>query len=139
MRLELTKAGDYAVRAMIALAQDDGDGWLSAADIASRMGIPGRFLPQVMAALARARLVESKAGPGGGYSLARPAADIDILSVITALEGDGRRISCVMRGAPCGVDGFCIAHPAFAGAQDAYLDRLAATSLASLAPRSDRG
>ena len=138
MRLELTKAGDYAVRAMIALARDERSGWLSAADIAARMQIPARFLPQVMAALARARLVDSRPGPGGGYALARPAEDIDILSIIEAVEGDGRRISCVMRGAPCGVDGFCVAHPAFAGAQDAYLDRLAATSLASLAPPSDR-
>ncbi len=138
MRLELTKAGDYAVRAMIALARDQGGRWLSAADIAARMQIPARFLPQLMAALARDGLVVSKAGPGGGYALARPAADIDILSIIEAVEGDGRRTSCVMRGAPCGVDGFCIAHPAFAGAQDAYLDRLAATSLASLAPRSSQ-
>ena len=139
MRLELTKAGDYAVRAMIALARNEGSRWLSAADIAASMQIPARFLPQVMAALARARLVDSRAGPGGGYTLGRPAEDIGILSIIEAVEGDGRRISCVMRGAPCGVDGLCIAHPAFAGAQDAYLDRLAATSLASLAPRSDRG
>jgi Rrf2 family iron-sulfur cluster assembly transcriptional regulator len=138
MRLELTKAGDYAVRAMIALARDERSGWLSAADIAARMQIPARFLPQVMATLARARLVDSRAGPGGGYALARPAEDIDILSIIEAVEGDGRRTSCVMRGAPCGLDGFCVAHPAFAGAQDAYLDRLAATSLASLAPPSDQ-
>lgn len=138
MRLELTKAGDYAVRAMIGLARDERSGWLSAADIAAQMQIPARFLPQVMAALARARLVDSKAGPGGGYTLARPAENIDILSVIEALEGDGRRTSCVMRGAPCGVDGFCVAHPAFADAQDAYLDRLAATTLASLALRTDQ-
>ena len=65
MRLELTKAGDYAVRAMIALARNEGSRWLSAADIAASMQIPARFLPQVMAALARARLVDSRAGPGG--------------------------------------------------------------------------
>lgn len=134
MRLELTKAGDYAVRAMIALAQTERSGWMNAADIASSMRIPARFLPQVMASLARAQLVISKPGPGGGYALGRPPAEIDILSVIKAVEGEGRRISCVMRGAPCGVDGLCIAHPAFAGAQDAYLDRLAATTLAALAP-----
>ena len=102
MRLELTKAGDYAVRAMIALARNEGSRWLSAADIAASMQIPARFLPQVMAALARARLVDSRAGPGGGYTLGRPAEDIGILSIIEAVEGDGRRISCVMRGATCG-------------------------------------
>ncbi|MCY7419174.1 MAG: Rrf2 family transcriptional regulator, partial [Chloroflexi bacterium] len=118
-------------------AQTERSGWLSAADIASGMRIPARFLPQVMASLARARLVISKPGPGGGYALARPPAEIDILSVIAAVEGDGRRITCVLRGAPCGVDGLCIAHPAFAGAQDAFLDRLAATNLATLASGPD--
>jgi len=132
VKLELTKRGDYAVRAMIALGGADPAGWLSAAAIASQMQIPARFLPQVMADLARARLVLSREGRSGGYRLARAAERISILEVIEAVEGDGRRRSCVMRGAPCGLDGWCIAHPAFAGAQDAFLERLAATTLASL-------
>lgn len=134
VRLELTKAGDYAVRAMIALAHADRATWMSAADIASRMQIPARFLPQVMADLARAGLVESREGRRGGYHLSRQAGSISILQVVEAVGGDGRRRSCVLRAALCGLDGHCIAHPAFAGAQDAFIDRLAATTLASLGP-----
>ena len=134
MRLELTRAGDYAVRAMIALSHADRTTWMSAADIASRMQIPVRFLPQVMADLARAGLVESREGRRGGYHLSRQAGSISILEVVEAVEGDARRRACVMSAAPCGPDGNCIAHLAFAGAQDAFLDRLAAITLASLGP-----
>ncbi|MBM4408330.1 MAG: transcriptional regulator, partial [Chloroflexi bacterium] len=49
MRLELTRRGDYAVRAMLALAAATAaDGPLSARRIASQMGIPARFVPHVL-------------------------------------------------------------------------------------------
>jgi len=66
MRLELTKRGDYAVRAMLALARGAGNGLQSARRIAEDMDIPVRFLPQVLADLQRAGLVESAPGRSGG-------------------------------------------------------------------------
>ena len=75
MRLELTRRGDYAVRAMLALTAADDDGWTSAPRIAASMAIPERFLPRVLRDLARAGLVDAHAGRSGGYRLARPATD----------------------------------------------------------------
>lgn len=132
MRLELTKRGDYAVRAMLALARDGGSGLVSARRIAERMAIPVRFLPQVLADLSRAGLVEASPGRSGGYRLARPAAAISLLEVIEAVEGDSRRRSCVLRGVPCGVDGYCDVHGVFFAGQEALLAQLAGASLASL-------
>ena len=86
MRLELTRRGDYAVRAMLSLAEHNGDGWLSVARISAAMGIPERFLPRVMAELARSGLVEGHLGRTGGYRLARPATSITLLEVIQAVE-----------------------------------------------------
>ena len=48
MRIELTKRGDYAVRAMLALARAPEGGVVSARRIADAMDIPVRFLPQVL-------------------------------------------------------------------------------------------
>ncbi len=50
----LSLRGDYAVRAMLALAEHNGDGWLSAPRIAERMSIPARFLPHVLTDVSRA-------------------------------------------------------------------------------------
>ncbi len=133
MRLELTRRGDYAVRAMIALAASDGPGLRSVPRIAERMAIPPRFLPQVMRDLVVAGLVESGTGRAGGYRLARPASEISLLEVVEAIEGDTRRLTCVLRGGPCGRDGYCAVHSTFAGVQDAVREQLSQVSLASVA------
>jgi Rrf2 family protein len=133
MRLELTRRADYGIRAMIAIARDSSDEPLSAPRIADSMAIPVRFLPQVMADLARAGLVDSTGGRKGGYRLARPAPEISLLEIIEALEGDARRRQCVLRSAPCGLDGYCDVHTVFASAQDALLARFSSTCLAELA------
>jgi Rrf2 family iron-sulfur cluster assembly transcriptional regulator len=132
MRLELTRAGDYAVRAMLLLAEADATAWVSAARISAAMAIPPRFLPRVMRGLLQAQLVEARTGRSGGYRLARPAATISLQDVIVALEpaDDARR--CVLRGIPCASDGQCAVHDSFTDARLAMTDRLAATTLASL-------
>jgi cysteine desulfurase len=145
VKLELTRRGDYAVRAMLALAAadaaDPAGTPVSARRIAERMAIPGRFVPHVLADLVAAGLVSARTGRAGGYRLARPAAEISLLDVITAVEGDARRRGCVLRGVPCGTDGFCAVHPVFMAAQDAILDHLARATLADvpLAPLEPLG
>jgi Rrf2 family protein len=137
MRLELTKRGDYAVRAMLALARGDGggtspNGLLSARRISDAMRIPVRFLPQVLGDLQRASLVEAAPGRSGGYRLTRPAAEISLLEVIEAVEGDTRRRTCVLRGGPCGVDGTCDVHDVFYEGQEALRSTFARATLADL-------
>jgi Rrf2 family protein len=133
MRLQLTKRADYGVRAMLALARAP-DERLSAPRIAAAMHIPGHFLPQVMADLARAGLVRSTTGRLGGYRLARAPEGITLLEVIDAVEGDERRYDCVLRDAPCGLDGRCELHAFFTDAREALLGRLATTNLADVPP-----
>jgi Rrf2 family transcriptional regulator, iron-sulfur cluster assembly transcription factor len=133
MRLELTRRADYGIRAMIAIAASSSDAPLSTPRIAEAMAIPVRFLPQVMADLARVGLVDSTSGRRGGYRLARPASKISLLEIIEALEGDARRRQCVLRSAPCGRDGFCDVHTVFAAAQDALLEAFSAVPLSDLA------
>jgi Rrf2 family protein len=130
MRLELSKRGDYAVRAMLALA--DGGGLLTGGRIAHQTGIPVSFLPQVMGGLVHAGLVEGLQGRTGGYRLARDPETISLLSIVEAAEGDSRRTTCILRGGPCGIDGTCRVHGAFYAAQEALLAELAGATLASL-------
>lgn len=133
MHLELTRRGDYAVRAMLALARAGDVAPTSVREIATAMDIPAAFLPQVMGALGRAGLVVSRTGRAGGYTLTRPPAAISLLDIIEAVEGDSRRTSCVLRGGPCGRDGHCLAHAVFTAAQQALLDRLADATLQDVA------
>lgn len=128
MRLELTRKGDYAVRAMLALARPDA-GQLTGAQLAATTGVPPSLVPRVMGDLVRAGLVANRRGRSGGYRIARPAAEVSLLEVIEAVEGDGRRRTCVLRGGPCRRDGACDVHDAFFRAQEAVFGTLAAVSL----------
>ena len=132
MRLELTKRADYAIRAVVALAAAAPAERLSVRWIAANRGIPVRFLPQVMADLVAARIVEGAPGRTGGYRLARPATKISMLEVVEAVEGDSRRRTCVLRGGACSVDGVCDVHEVFAAAQDALIRHLGGATIASV-------
>ncbi len=135
MRLGLTKRGDYAVRAMLALARHEGYGRRSARLIADDMSIPVQFLPQVLGDLHRAGLVDAVTGRTGGYRLARSSDAITLLEVIEAVEGPSRRQTCVLRGGPCGLDGFCDVHAVFFAAQEGALAALSTATLASVVGR----
>jgi Rrf2 family protein len=132
VRLELTHRGDYGIRAMLALARTPDGRPVSVSTIAADHRIPVRFLPSAMADLVAAGLVEGTTGRTGGYRLARRASTISLLDVIEALEGDPRRTTCVLRGSACQVAGICDVHTVFAAAQEALLERLAATTLAEI-------
>lgn len=131
MRLELTKRADYAIRTVLALARAADDERLSVRRVAADQRVPERFLPQVMRDLVRAGLVDGTVGRAGGYRIAKPSAEISLLDVVEAVEGDSRRRVCILRGGPCALDGVCDVHAVFAAAQDDVLQRLRATTVAA--------
>ena len=63
-------------------------GVLQVAEIASRQGIPDRYLEQMLTSLRRGQILLSLRGPRGGYQLARPPAEIRIAEVVACLEGE---------------------------------------------------
>ena len=84
----MSTRGDYASRALLSLAlHPESDGPVTVRDIAERTGLPQPYLEQILLALKGAGLVRSKRGVGGGYILARPAADIHLAEIIRAVDG----------------------------------------------------
>jgi Rrf2 family iron-sulfur cluster assembly transcriptional regulator len=135
VRLELTRRGDYAIRAVIALGRSEPGVVTPAPRLAALTGIPPRFVAQVMAEIVRAGIAEARVGRSGGYRLARDSAAITLLEVVEAVEGDPRRTVCVLRDSPCLRGGACDVHAVFAAAQDALLAELALATIADLAAR----
>ena len=84
--MKLTTKGRYAVTAMLDLALHDVKGPINLADIAKRQDISLAYLEQLFAKLKRNSLVDSARGPGGGYRLKRPADEISVRDVITAVN-----------------------------------------------------
>lgn len=132
MELSLGRRADYALRAALDLAIHD-ENRRKSREIGEEMDVPITFLPQIMAELVRAGLVDSHAGPKGGYVLTRPAGDVSLLEVIEAVEGDPVSKECVLRGGPCRWADICAIHVPWFRAQQAMLDQLDAMSLADIA------
>ncbi len=133
MRIERNRRGDYAVRASLALVVLDDGRPVSARRIAERMSIPPGFLAHVLTDLVRAGIVVGTPGRSGGYRLAAPAHDIDLLRIVDAVEDQGKIPQCVIRGGTCRTGGTCAVHAAFETANAAMRHELAAANLAEIA------
>jgi Rrf2 family protein len=69
------------------LAEHTNEGWIKASRISEQYGLPREYLFRIMEQMVKLNLLRSKRGPGGGYTLARPAKEISLLEIIEAAEG----------------------------------------------------
>ena len=92
--MKLGSKGRYAVMAMVDLALHGGTRPVSLAEIALRQEISLSYLEQLFARLRRRGLVCSVRGPGGGYLLARAAAEISVVEVVDAVDESMRVTRC---------------------------------------------
>jgi Rrf2 family protein len=112
--LKVSQKLEYAMRAMIELAQRRDEGVLvPARAIAERQQIPARFLEQQLGALSKAGLVESFRGAGGGCRLSREPDRITVAEIADAIEGQIFPMFCLeptdhtcFQDSRCGLQGF---------------------------------
>ena len=84
--MRLTTRSRFALTAMVDVALHCGDGPVALSAISERHGISLSYLEILFSALRRAGLVVSTRGPGGGYALARSAADITTADIAWRLK-----------------------------------------------------
>lgn len=132
MGLRLTSAADYAIRAMIHLACLPDGGVALRSEIAEAQYIPTSFMAKILRSLVRARLLRSSRGVNGGFSLARPAAEINMLEIVEAIEGPLALTDCVPSPTGCGWSMDCPASSVWLKVQDSIKDTLRATTLEDL-------
>ena len=84
--MKLTSKGRYAVTAILDLAFHSQAGPVALSHISRRQDISLSYLEQLFTRLRKQQLVRSTRGPGGGYSLNRPASEIYVAEVIAAVD-----------------------------------------------------
>lgn len=85
--MRLTSRSEYALLALLHLARQDADRYVTVESIATAQGIPAKFLEQILLTLKRARYVHSLKGQHGGYRLARKPSDISLAEIIRLFDG----------------------------------------------------
>jgi len=134
--MRLTTKGRYAVTAMLDLALHAGEGPITLSDISHRQGISLSYLEQLFSRLRKQGLVESTRGPGGGYRLGRPAQEIAVANVITAVDEsvDATRCGGLEN---CQGEQRCLTHELWCELSQQIYDFLSNINLAQLVERSD--
>ncbi len=105
--MHLSTRGRYAVMALAELAarearpESGACGPVCLADIAASQLLSLSYLEQIFARLRRAGLVGAHRGPGGGYHLSRPAGEITIAAIVTAVDEPIRATRCEEGGPGC--------------------------------------
>ena len=126
----VSQTSEYALRACVVLARDPA-GWMTNEQIAGASRVPSGYLAKILQWLTRAGIVVSQRGIGGGFTLARGAADISILDVINAVDPVARITRCPL-DLPEHRDGLCPLHKALDAAIATVQEAFAGRSLEDL-------
>ena len=128
--MHVSKRADYAMRAMAYLASQPVGTYVLAGTVALNMSVPSVFLSKIMKQMVEAGLVTSRSGPGGGYALARPAAEINFRQVIEAVEGPVELVPCQSSvGEQCAIQQHCSQHHVWDAIQVRFAEVLQEYSL----------
>jgi len=122
---------------MLDLALKDGKGPVTLADISVNQGISLSYLEQLFAALRGKHLVRGVRGPGGGYYLGKPAAEISIADIICAVDEWVEFTRCGGRE-NCREGKRCLTHTLWDQLSDEIFRFLSDISLADLVERGRR-
>jgi Rrf2 family iron-sulfur cluster assembly transcriptional regulator len=134
--MRLTTKGRYAVTAMLDLAFHSQIKPVTLTDIASRQTISLSYLEQLFSRLRRANMVKGIRGPGGGYTLAGKASDINIADIIAAVDEPLDATKCGGE-ANCQNEKACLTHDLWMGLSEQIKDYLKGITLAQLLEKHD--
>ena len=98
----ISTRGRYALRFLIDLAENQGEGYVPAKEIAARQGISTKYLEQILPALAKAGYLKGIAGKKGGYRLGMRPGECRVGDILRLTEGEFVPVACLAPGAePC--------------------------------------
>lgn len=125
--MQITRQADYAVRAVLYLAQLGEEQRAATSQIAQEQQIPPSFLAKIVSQLSVAGLLQTSRGARGGVSLARSPEEISLLEVVEAIDGPILLNECVGNGA-CNFGDDCPMKPIWCDAQAELVERLRNTT-----------
>ena len=130
--LRVSDAFGLAFHAVAALAAAPPGTPVSAPELARNFRVSEAHLAKVLQRLARLGLLESKRGPGGGFVLAKPADQVTLLDIHTAVDGPLDANTCLLAERLC-QGGRCVMEQLLASVYSQVHERLANTRLSDLA------
>ncbi|MEI8314236.1 MAG: Rrf2 family transcriptional regulator [Verrucomicrobiota bacterium] len=140
--MQITRAGEYAIIGLLYLARQPVGRTVMVDEISDAEKVPSSFLAKIFQSLAKASLIQSQRGAGGGFTLVRPPGDINLLEILNCIEGAFALQKCVTDDPACVVSDqrldSCVLCGVFAEAQSRVNEVLERTTLADLLKRNPK-
>jgi FeS assembly SUF system regulator len=130
--LRITRQTDYAIMLLAHIAGRGGEGLVTARDAARWSGLSIPMVSKILKSLARARLIVSHRGAGGGYSLSRTLDTTTVADVVRALEGPISIVECGAGPGLCEQETICPARVNWSRINREVEHALARVSLAEM-------
>ena len=139
----LSKRAKYGLNALVELARAGDKIALSAAEIARRAHVPGKFLEAILLDLNRAGIVSSRKGRGGGHRLRRRPEEVHMAEVLRLFDGAIGLVPCVThdyyeRCDECRDEAVCGVRDVFLEVRSAAVEVLKSATLADVLVREKR-
>lgn len=93
--MKISTKGRYALRMLIDVARNQGDGYVALKDIANRQNISKKYLEQIVAILNKPEILRTNRGYQGGYRLAKDASEYTVGDVLRLTEGGLAPVACL--------------------------------------------
>ncbi len=139
----LSKRAKYGLNALVELARARDEGHLSAATIAARANVPGKFLEAILLDLRHAGVISSTRGRTGGHWLRKHPEEVNMADVLRLFDGAIGLVPCVTRNyyercEECVDELTCGIRDVFAEIRSASVEMLKNATLADLLVREKR-
>ena len=136
----ISTRGRYALRMMLDLAQNQGDGYVALRDIAARQEISKKYLEQIIPLLNRMGLLQTTRGVQGGYRLTRRPEEYTVLDILEVTETGLSAVACLEKdAAKCPRSADCMTLPVWQGLDKIIRDYLGGITLQDVLDRHNVG
>lgn len=108
--MKITRAGDYALRALSYIVKADPEKTYMRSELSEICGIPDSFLGKILQSLAKSGIMVSERGKKGGFKLSKPANEITLYDIISSIEGNVMVNECLLDQEFCDNSSSCKIH-----------------------------
>ncbi len=137
MVLVITRATEYAIRAILYMSCQPQGEIVYKRDICKAQEITPAFLTKILQPLIKAGIVGSQRGVGGGFYLAKSPAEITLLDIIKTQEGPVYLNQCLAKDGSCDREFFCPVHGVWQEIREEFMTTLDRYDFARLAAKQN--
>ena len=130
--MKITRACDYAMRALLYMANRPEGTVFMRSDLSRLSDVPDSFLGKILQNLAKSDILVSERGKKGGFRLDKKPEEISMYDVILAVEGEIYITDCLGDEEYCAKTDYCKVHSKWKTIQEGFVTNLKSTKLKEL-------